>query len=390
MEWRFWRWTKRNNEISDEIAHDLAADAEERVRSGASREEAELASRRNFGNVSLVKEDVREIWMWASLQRLSQDIRYGWRTLRANLLFTSMAVVSLALGIGANTAIYSVIDAIMLRALPVKNANELAVLNWRTKTKEPEIVHNHAGAAYPSPSGGSESPDFPWRAYELFRDHNHSFSTLFAYKDAGRLNLIVNGQAETGLVEFVSGNFFDGLGINPSAGRLLADSDNSPASLQVAVISFEYWRKRFNLDSSAIGSTLKLNNIPFTIAGVAPPGFYGVSAGAAPLAYIPMFNRLALVGGGEGKSMFIDHSYWVDIMGRLRPGVTLAQAEAELRGPFHQFELAAAANDQERKDLPAIWLQEGGSGVDSLRRSFSKPLWVLMTDGGADPRHCLR
>lgn len=104
MEWRFWRWKQRDNDLDDEIAHDLAAEAEERVRSGIPREEAELASRRDFGNVSLLKEDTREMWICASLQRLSQDVRYGWRTLRSNLLFTSMAVLSLALGIGANTA----------------------------------------------------------------------------------------------------------------------------------------------------------------------------------------------------------------------------------------------------------------------------------------------
>lgn len=104
MDWRFWRWRQRDNDLNDEFAHDLAAATEERVRSGISRAEAELASRRDFGNVSLLKEDVREIWIWASLQRLSQDVRYGWRTLRSDLLFTSMAVLSLALGIGANTA----------------------------------------------------------------------------------------------------------------------------------------------------------------------------------------------------------------------------------------------------------------------------------------------
>ena len=380
MDWHFWRWKQRDNDLSDEIAHDLAADAEERVRFGLPREEAELASRRDFGNVSRVKEDLREIWIWASLQRLSQDVHYGWRTLRANLLFTSMAVVSLALGIGANTAIYSVMDAVMLRALPVKNAGELAILNWRTKNGEPEVARDHYGANYPAPGGGVESPDFPWQVYELFRNRNSSFSTLFAYRDAGRMNLIVNGQAETGPVEFVSGNFFSGLGINPAAGRLLADSDNLAASSQVAVISFDYWRSRFNADPSAIGQTVKLNNIPFTITGVSPPEFYGVSAGSAPLVYIPMFNRLALFSGGEDKAMFIDpHNYWVDIMGRLRPGVSLARAEAELSEPFHQYVLASAANDRERSNLPVLWVQEGGSGVDSLRRSFSKPLLVLMT-----------
>jgi macrolide transport system ATP-binding/permease protein len=149
MDWRFWRWTQRDNDLNDEIAHDLAAEAEERIRAGISREEAELASRRDFGSVSLLKEDVREIGVWASLQRLAQDLRYGWRTLRSNVLFTAMAVLSLALGIGANTAIYSVMDTVMLRALPVKNAGELAILNWRAKSKqEPAVVRHHNGANY--------------------------------------------------------------------------------------------------------------------------------------------------------------------------------------------------------------------------------------------------
>ncbi len=380
MEWRFWRWKQRDNDLNDEIAHDLAADAEERIGSGIPRAEAELASRRDFGNVLLLKEDVREIWIWASLQRLSQDVRYGLRTLRSNLLFTSMAVLSLALGIGANTAIYSVMDALMLRALPVKDAGDLAILNWRTKISDPDVVRDHAGPDYPVPGGGVESPDFPWQVYELFRNHNNSFSTLFAYKDAGRLNLIVKGHAEAGSVEFVSGNFFSGLGINPAVGRLLADSDNRAGSSQVAVISFEYWRQRFNADPSAIGQSIKLDNIPFTIAGVAAPEFYGVSSGSAPLVYIPIFNRLALFNRGEEKAMFIDpHNYWVGIMGRLRPGVTLERAETELSAPFHRYVLASAANDRERTDLPALWMQEGGSGVDSLRRRLSKPLLVLMT-----------
>lgn len=380
MVWRFWQWKRRDNDLNDEIAHDLAAEAEERIRSGIPREEAEFASRRDLGNVSLLKEDVREIWIWAWLQRFSQDVRYGWRTLRSNLLFTFMAVLSLALGIGANTAIYSVMDAIMLRALPVKNPGELAILNWRTRKAEPDVIHDHNGPNFPVPGGGVESPDFPYQVYELFRSHNHSFSTLFAYKDAGRLNLIVNGHAEVGAVEFVSGNFFSGLGINPAAGRLLADSDNLAGSSQVAVISFDYWRRRFNAEPSVIGQTIELDKIPFTIAGVAAPEFYGVSPGSAPLVYIPMFNRLALFDHGEEKAMFIDpHNYWVDIMGRLRPGVRLAHAETELSGQFHRYVMDSAANARERTDLPALWMQEGGSGVDSLRRRFSKPLLVLMT-----------
>ncbi len=286
-QWRFWRWKQRDTDLEDEIAYDLAAEAEERIRSGAAREEAERASRRDFGNVLLLKEDIREMWGWRSLQRLGQDLRFGWRTFRKNPLFTAMAVLSLALGIGANTAIYSIMDAIMLRALPVRNPGELAILNWRAK-QEPD---NTNGGIYNEASGGITSPILPWPAYELLRKHNDVFSTLFAYKDAGQLNLVVRGQAELGPVEFVSGNFFSGLGIVPAAGRLITDSDNLAGASQVAVLSYDYWRARFAGDPTAIGQTVRINNMPFTVAGVAAPEFFGVKPGSAPVMYVPIVNR---------------------------------------------------------------------------------------------------
>ncbi len=167
--WRFWRRKQRDADLNDEIAYDLAADAEERIRSGVPREEAERASHRDFGNVLMFKEDIREMWGWTSLERLAQDVRYGWRTLCKNPLFAVMAVLSLALGIGANTAIYSVMDAIMIRALPVRNPGELVILNWRAK-QEPAVVQSHNGSRYGEPGGGMTSPDFPWPAYELLRE----------------------------------------------------------------------------------------------------------------------------------------------------------------------------------------------------------------------------
>ena len=228
MEWHPWRRKQRDTDLNDEIAHDLAADVEDRMRAGISHDEAEQASRRAFGNVLLLKEDIREIWGWTSLERFAQDFRYGWRTLFKNPLFTTMAVLSFALGIGANTVIYSVMDAIMIRALPVRNPGELVILNWRAKP-DPPVVQSHTGSSYDEPDGGQTSPDFPWPAYEHLRNENGAFSTLFARKDAGQLNLVVQGQAELGQVEFVSGNFFSGLGIVPATGRLISDRMIAPA-----------------------------------------------------------------------------------------------------------------------------------------------------------------
>jgi predicted permease len=383
MHWRFWRSKQRDSDLEDEIAYDLAAGAEERIQFGASREEAERASRRDFGNVALVKEDMREMWGWTSLERLDQDIRYGWRTLRKNPLFAIMAVLSLALGIGANTAIYSVMDAIMVRALPVRNPGELVILNWRAKgARDPAVVQDHTGSSYSEPGGGKTSPDFPWPFYELLRNHNDVFSTLFACERAGRLDLIAHGQAELGDVEFVSGNFFSGLGIVPAAGRLIADGDNRTGASQVAVLAYNYWQSRFAGQAASIGQTIRINDIPFTILGVAEPEFFGVAPGNAPSVYIPIVNRPSLARnyGNEHDTMFIDtHFYWTDMMGRLRPGVTLQSAQAELAARFHQFALTSATNEKERADLPVLWVEEGGSGVDSLRHHYSKPLLVLMT-----------
>ncbi len=318
----------------------------------------------------------------AWLENALRDVRYGWRSLLKNPLFSAMAVLSLSLGIGANTAIYSIMDAIMIRALPVRNPGELAILNWRGKGKqEPAVVQDHTGNNYDELGGGMTSPDFPWQAYELLRDHNNVFSVLFAFNNAGPLNLLIHGQAELGDVELVSGNFFSGLGIVPAAGHLIADGDNVAGASQVAVLSYNYWRDRFAGDAAAIGQTVSINNIPFTIAGVAAPEFFGVTPGSAPLVYVPIVNRPALARnyGNEHDTMFINpHFYWVDMMGRLRPGVTLARAQTELAARFHQFALASAAKKRERADLPELWVEKGGSGVDSLRRQFSKPLFVLM------------
>ena len=197
-----------------------------------------------------------------------------------------------------------------------------------------------------------------------------------------RLTLLVRGQAEAAPVEYISGNFLSSLGIIPAAGRLIDDRDNTAGASQVAVLSYNYWRDRFAGDFGAIGQTVSINNVPFTIAGVAAPEFFGVAPGSPPAVYIPIVNRPAVARnyGNEHDTMFIDpHFYWVDIIGRLRPGVKLASVQAEVAARFHQFALASAANDNERASLPALWLEEGGSGMDSLRRQYSKPLFVLMT-----------
>ena len=209
---------------------------------------------------------------------LAQDIRYAFRSMAGSKLYTSMAVLSLALGIGANTAIYSFMDGVMLRALPVKHPEQLVILNWRAKSQAP-VVHSHWGSNYDDPGGGTTSPNFPYPAFELLRDHNEVLSTLFGHVGGGRLNLVIDGNAELATGQYVTGGFFSGLAVAPAAGRLIDQNDDRSGAPPVAVIANDYWHTRFAASPSVIGRQIQINGAPFTIAGVSPPDFYGVSPG---------------------------------------------------------------------------------------------------------------
>jgi macrolide transport system ATP-binding/permease protein len=335
---------------------------------------------RHFGNITLLREDSRAMWTWIFWEQLAQDIRYGLRTMAANKLFTAMAVLSLALGIGANTAIYSFMDAIMLRAIPVRHPGELVIFNWRAKG-DPPVVSNHSGSEYTEPGGGTTSPNYPYPAYEFLRDNNQVFSSSFGFANAGRLNLVVDGQAELGEGEYVSGGYFGGLGIMPAAGRLISAEDDRPGAPPVVVIAYGYWQRRFARSADAVGKSILINGKPFTIAGISAPGFFGVSPEHAPALFIPVRDLplLDLNRYHDVDTRFTGrHFYWIEMMGRLRPGVALEQAQTALADQFRQWVVGTAANEKERAILPALWLEEGGSGVDSLRRQYSKPLYILM------------
>jgi len=317
---------------------------------------------------------MRELHFW---EPLVQDIKYTFRGMAGSKLLTAMAVLSLALGIGANTAIYSFMDSVMLRALPVRHSEQLVILNWRAKSYPP-VAHSHWGSDYDEPGGGTTSPNFPYPAFELLRDHNDVLSSLFGHVGGGRLNLVIDGSAELASGQYVTGGFFSGLGVPPAAGRLIGPDDDRLGAAPVAVITDDYWHTRFGASPSVVGRQIQINGTSFTIAGVSAPEFYGVSPDSKPSVFLPMAN-ISLTHPTNGENMFREGTYyWIELMGRLKTGVTLTQAQAQLAGPFHGFVESTATKDRERADLPSLWLQEGGSGVDSLRREYSKPLWILM------------
>lgn len=316
---------------------------------------------------------------WGLFEPLSQDLRYALRAMAGKKLFTAMAVLSLALGIGANTAIYSFLDAILLRAMPVSHPEELAIVNFRSKG-EPRVAHNFDGSAH-TEAGITTSGNFPYPAYELLRDRSHAFSTLFAFDEGGRKNVVAEGQAQLAQAEYVSGRYFDSLGVRPAAGRLLGIDDDRAGAPQAVVVAYSFWQGRLSGNPAVAGTPILINGKPFTVAGVAAAGFSGVEPGSAAEIFIPIHDLNVIESDryGDLAEKFTDgNSYWVQMMGRLRAGVSLGQAQAEAAGIFGPWARSTAKTDEERASLPALFLEAGGSGVDSLRRRYKKPLLILM------------
>jgi macrolide transport system ATP-binding/permease protein len=358
---------------------------------------AALSGQPKFGNVTLLKEDSRAMWTWTFVEQLGQDLRYALRTMANNKAFTALAALSLALGIGANTAIYSFMDSILLRTLPVQNPESLVMLNTRSQprnaspsqakgkqAKRESVMHSSmttSGSSYNDPKTGFNGGVFPYPAFELFQKSDPIFSSVFAYYGAGPLNLTIKGQADVANGEYVSGDFFRGLGVPPAAGRLIAGDDDKAGAPAVAVVSYSFSQRRFGGAANAEGQSILINNVPFTVIGVAPPEFFGIDPAALPDYYLPMHANLLLqLGPILSANSYLDQNfYWIEIMARLRPGVSMEHAQATLAPQFHQWVLSTARNDGERADLPKLVIKEGAGGLDALRRQYSKPLYVLLT-----------
>jgi macrolide transport system ATP-binding/permease protein len=382
---RYWIESARRSEaLREEMELHLAEKAAELQAEGMTPDSASAEARRRFGNVGLKHEQSREIWMTRFLSELGQDVRYGFRTMAANKAFSILAVLLLALGIGANTAIYSLMESILLRSLPVADPESLVVLNWHSpppfnaSKQWAHVMHGLQGLMWPGKKGVMASGIFPYPAFETLRQENPVFSTLFGYVNGLHHNLSIHGQATTANVEYVTGEYFRGLGVSPAAGRLIDSEDDRPGVPPVVVISFAISQNRFGGPPNAIGHSILVDNVPFTVIGVAPPEFFGVDPAQAPDLYLPVHTTL-LVDGPTAARMYQDQNYyWIEMMGRLRPGVNMAQAQAALAPRFHQWVAATATTDGERARLPALTLNPGAAGLGSLRRRYSKPLYVLL------------
>jgi macrolide transport system ATP-binding/permease protein len=376
--------TSRSEALREEMELHLAEKAEELEAGGLTAERERAEARRRFGNIGLKQEESREIWMTRFLPELGQDLRYGFRGMIANKAFSALAVLSLALGIGANTAIYSLMEAILLRSLPVADPQSLMVLNWRSQPPQNankewvHVMHGVQGMAWPGDKGYILSGMFPYAAFGTLRQENPALSTVFGYFNGRNRTLAVRGEAMSASTEYVTGEYFRGLAVSPVAGRLIESEDDRPGAAPVAVISFAVSQNRFGAPRNAVGQPILVDSVAFTVIGVTPPEFFGVDPAAAPDVYLPLHTSLLVDVAGAARMYGDENFYWIEMMGRLRPGVSMAQAQAVLAPRFHQWVATTAKTDGERKKLPALILNPGAGGLGRLRREYSKPLFVLL------------
>jgi macrolide transport system ATP-binding/permease protein len=384
-------WVRRRSkqtDLSEELQFHLDEEADERLARGQPEVEARRAARLEFGNPISLAEDVRAVWGWPLLEQLFQDVRYALRVMRHNRSFTALVVLSLALGIGATATIYSFMDSLLLRPLPVPNPSSLVLLNWHSGAPEgsPDHVwHGMDGSTW-ADDPGMASGVFPFGAFELLQQNTSIFSALFGYYPTEDRTLAVRGQAEMAPGEYVSGDYFRGLAVTPAAGRLLQPDDDRAGAPLVVVVSAGVSQRRFSGPVSAVGQTVLIDHLSFTVVGVTPKDFFGVDPEVNPDFYVPLHTNLVLDGTESwAKTPATYHNpnyYWVEMMARLAPGVTVARAQAALAPAFHAFAAATATTAQERASLPALVVQDGARGSGSLRRKFSQPLFVMLGMAG--------
>jgi predicted permease len=380
---------RKETEIHEELQFHLEEEAADLEQEGLGWEQAKWAAHREIGNVALVHEHVRAVWVWTRLEQFIQDLRYALRVMWASKIFSTLAILSLALGIGANTAIYSFMDAVMLRSLPVSDPSSLVILQWhgpsrwQAGVRRPSVLHTMSGTTYDDHKLGVIAGIFPYPAFELFQKNDSLFSSIFAYHTAHELNVVVKGQADIAKGEYVSGDYFGGLAIQPAAGRMIVPNDDQAGSPLVAVVSLGFSQRHYGEPANAAGQTILINNVPAAVIGVTPPEFFGVDPSTAPDVYLPMRAAVSVEASdpyGAKPKWYLDQNfYWIEIMARLRPGVSRGQAQAALEPQFNRWVESTVTNEREREILPSLVVQEGAGGVEALRRRYSQPLYFLMT-----------
>lgn len=346
-----------DEELAEEIRDHIEHSAADLQAQGIGPAEARRLAARNFGNAAALRERSRDIRLWAAAESTLRDVRYAWRGLLRNPVFAATAVVSLALAIGANTAIYSIVDAVLLRTLPVLQPESLFTLSQ------------------------SETPDtFSYPAYEQLRDAADGAAGIALFDTPNRVEAQAAGAGspyEEVVQQFVSPNAFDVLGVGPALGRLFSPAeDRYPAPRMAVVLSYSYWQRRFGGDPAIAGKTLLVSGRPFSILGVARAGF----SGASPGKFIDVWLPITVTDPGIFPNAEFRPFH---LLGRLAPGVSRVQLAARLQPAFHRHQGQRVHEDlplamQRQLRAATLRVEPGARGVSDFRQTFARPLWILL------------
>jgi predicted permease len=364
-----------HREMDEELRFHVDSYIEDLVRSGVSLAEATRRARIEFGSADAHKEAMRVslgLRLWDDLR---SDLHYAVRVLRKAPSFTIIAVLSLTLGIGVNTTIFTLAKQILLDRLSVPYPDQLRLLNWISQRKS--AVHSMWGD-WDNTNGQITSTSLSYPVYQHLRAANHQLFDLFAFKDVGRMNVTVDGNAEVVQGEMVSGNYYEQLDVRPQLGRAIQPYDDQSGSTPVVVISDGFWARRFGRSPPVIGKSVLLNLTNVTIVGVNPPHFTGAkSVQTSPDVFMTFsLQPLVLPRNPDGSLLTSTRRWWMLIMARTKPGVSETAAAAELDLALKDA-VRSTMNPKSEEALPNIRLGDGSRGMNEAGRAFAKPIYVL-------------
>ncbi|HKD61334.1 MAG TPA: ABC transporter permease [Terracidiphilus sp.] len=381
--------TVRNLFHTRQVESDLDAEirtyvdvvTEERIAAGMTPETARRTALAEFGGTEQVKQAVRDSRAGTGIETLWRDVQFAIRILRKSPGFATVVILTLALGIGANTAIFTLVNAVLLQTIPVTRPEELVVMRWSAhKSPESTGMSSFGDCVMRRDAGDESGCSMPYPVYRTLAERRDVFANVTAFAGTAELDLAGNGQASIARGELVSGTYFDTLGVPAALGRTLGVADEQNGASAVAVLDYGYWQRMFGGARGVLGRTIRLNNLAFTIVGVADRGFTRLTPGKLADLYVSVSQTKALGlrwGGHDDPG-----SWWVTVVGRLNPGMKRTQAEAAANLAFRNATMNGTKPAWRAADDPRLVLVPSQEGLSGFRRGLGEPLRLLMAAVG--------
>ncbi|HWA93235.1 MAG TPA: ABC transporter permease [Terracidiphilus sp.] len=368
-------------EMDEELAYHLDREAEKLRLQGIAADEATRRAQIALQGSEQVRQQCREARGISFVQTVVQDVRFGLRMLRRSPGFTAVVVITLALGIGATTAIFSLVNAVLLRTIPVRNPEQLVVLQWKAHNQPSHLsTSSYGDCVYERNSEDSSGCSFSYPMFKEISAREDLFTGVMAFAGPWNLDLSGNGPASIAYGDVVSGNYFQTLGVGPALGRTLGPEDDTPGAAHVVVLDYGYWQRAFGGSVNVLGRTIHLNNSVFTIVGVADRAFTRLTPGKSINLWVPISQADAL--GTDRKDNIKDRRWWLTVVGRLKPGISTSEVQSALSLWFVNRVTLGDKPFWKKTDKVRLLTLPAQKGLAGIRNQFGKPLLLLMAAVG--------